>query len=308
MAAQALDAALLRQLVTAVHQRASLRVGNAERGDDPGPYAAARAATGAPPLLTRDAARELLDEGALLTVLDGALAQEHLCALRDELSLLEACGRMELTLQAAGGTRSDRVVWLSERDARAHGMPALARAIEALKALVGEHNAARRERAAAATGQQGCFAPPLVVPARVQVALYGGIGGDVDVGYVAHWDTTPLAPSSSSSQAQQQPRYSNRRVLTAVLYACPDDWDAANDGGALRCHVGAPPPTGLAADEQAAIKAAAVTPGGPPWRVVDVAPTGGSCVVFDATALLHQVLPARRARYAVTLWSYAPLE
>ena len=45
----------------------------------------------------------------------------------------------------------------------------------------------------------------------------------------------------------------------------------------------------------------------PAARVVDVAPRGGTLVVFDAR-LLHEVRPARRARRALTLWVAQPVD
>jgi hypothetical protein len=308
-------AAVLSRLITSALQRASLRSGNAERGDDPAPHAAARAAAGETPLLT-PAAAAALRAGEPLALLedaldvDGAAAAPHEGALRAELALLAASGRMALTPQAATGTRTDRVAWLSEREAAAAGFPSLASAVRALKALVAELNAAGCARDGA----------PLVVPARAQVALYGG-GSDADddergdIGYVPHWDNTPLAAEGDTSAAgaaaeggaAMQGRYSNRRVLTCVLYACSRDWDALADGGALRCHVGAPPPPPGDAAAQEATKEAAQARGGPPWRHVDVSPRGGRIVVFDARRLLHEVLPSRRPRFAVTLWAYEPL-
>jgi hypothetical protein len=319
-----LRAAVLSRLITSALQRASLRRGNAERGDDPAPHAAARAAAGAPPLRTPGAAAALR-AGEPLALLDNALSLDanddnaddtttapHEGALRAELALLAASGRMALTAQAATATRTDRVAWLSEAEASAAGFPALAAAVCALKALVAELNAA------------GCVhpvgGPPLVVPARAQVALYGSSGGGDDddsgddIGYVPHWDNTPLAAEVDTSAAgaagaavAQQQRWSNRRVLTCVLYACARDWDVGRDGGALRCHVGAPPPPPGDAAGQAATKDAAQARGGPPWRHVDVALLGGRIVVFDARRLLHEVLPSRRPRLAITLWAYEPL-
>ena len=284
----AAEVALLRQQVATRLLLAALAAsrrsaGNAEPGRDPAPYASARAATGAAPLLSRDIAASLRGSAAGPVILPPAC---DAAPLHHELVRLAATSRMTLTAQAATGTRTDRVAWLSEVEADEAGLPALATAIRSLKALTAELNAA-----GATFG--GC--DRLVVPARAQVAAFAS---DNAGGYVPHWDATSLP--------QQPGVFTNRRRCAAVMYACAPDWQAERDGGCLRCHVGAPPPTGLDADAQAGIKEAALQPGGP-WRYVDVAPLCGRCVVFDCTALLHQVLPARRQRFAVTLWSYAPL-
>lgn len=69
--------------------------------------------------------------------------------------------------------------------------------------------------------------------------------------------------------------------MTAVLYGNDAQWDAAVQGGALRCY-----------NEEDHT--------GGTWR--DVAPIGGRLVLFWSTKLLHEVLPAFAARYALTLW------
>ncbi len=311
----AVDEAALQQLVLARVVAGALaqvtrRRGNAERGADPAPYAAARAARGLPPLLTR-AAAAALRAGAPLAVLHGAVdvsdaAGAECGGLLRELALLAASGRMVRSAQAAAGTRSDRVAWLSEDDADALALPALAAAVRALKALAAELSA---------DGGVVAGAGPLVVPARAQVAVYDAATSDADGGadgYVPHWDCVPITAAGGASGSASAPgpaaaAFSNRRAVTMVLYACAPDWDAPRDGGCLRCHVGAPAPVAGDAAAQAAAKAAAQAPGGPPWAVEDVAPLGGRVAVFPARRLLHEVLPARRERFAVTLWAYEPL-
>jgi len=276
---------VLSRLVTAALAATQRSIGNAEPGVDPAPYAAARAAAGARPLLTAEAVAALRNGSAGPVVLPAACDG---APLHRELEQLAASGRLALTTQAAAGTRSDRVAWLSEAEADAAGLPALAAAIRSLKALTAELNSL--------DGVAFGDCSRLVVPARAQVAAFALDGAG---GYVPHWDATSLP--------QQPPgTFTNRRRAAAVVYGCAPDWDAQRDGGCLRCHVGAPAPTGLGADAQKATKEKAGA-ACPPWRFVDVAPFAGSCALFDATAVLHQVLPARRPRYAVTLWSYAPL-
>ena len=67
------------------------------------------------------------------------------------------------------------------------------------------------------------------------------------------------------------------RALTCICYLNPD-W-AAEDGGALRIY-----------DESGGI--------------VEVSPAAGRVVVFDSF-LEHEVLEARRDRYALTFWIFA---
>ena len=78
----------------------------------------------------------------------------------------------------------------------------------------------------------------------------------------------------------------NARALTLIMYANAEEWDLERDGGALRL-------------ESAATQ-----------QTVDVAPRGGTIVVFSSKDVWHAVLPTRReARFALTLWIYSvPLD
>jgi len=76
-------------------------------------------------------------------------------------------------------------------------------------------------------------------------------------------------------------QWRNFRVLTAILYLNAPDW-SADDGGMLRCYAPDAPP-------------------GAPCTV-EVVPHGGTVVVFPSCTVPHEVFPARRPRYAITLW------
>ena len=103
-----------------------------------------------------------------------------------------------------------------------------------------------------------------------QVACYGPDGAH----YVAHRDNQGNTPS-------------DRRCFTLILYLNDPDWDAERDGGALRAYVGAD-----LADED----------GDSAKQVVDICPKGGTLVMFCSRVLLHEVLPARRRRWALSVW------
>ena len=185
-------------------------------------------------------------------------------ALHAEVVRLRGTGRMQPTVQAAAGTRSDCITWMSETEAASMGLPALAAAIRRLKAAAAALNRCRRPpppgRLAAATAAAGKFETPpagrrLLVPLRAMVAYYPGDpeGGSC---YVPHWDngivSAPAAPRGIT--------HSNKRAVTAVLYANDADFEAWRDGGALRCHLGAPDPWEVASAAAAtAAKAAAAS-------------------------------------------------
>ena len=71
-----------------------------------------------------------------------------------------------------------------------------------------------------------------------------------------------------------------RGVQTAICYLNPE-W-GADDGGRLRCYERDAPA------------------GQPP--TLEVEPAAGTVVLFPSCLVPHEVLPARRRRYAVTLW------
>ena len=70
----------------------------------------------------------------------------------------------------------------------------------------------------------------------------------------------------------------NARALTLILYANDEAWSSGRDGGSLRLESGE--------------------------GAVEVAPAGGTLVLFDSRRVWHEVLPSRRLRFAVTQWVY----
>ena len=76
-------------------------------------------------------------------------------------------------------------------------------------------------------------------------------------------------------------QWRNFRVLTAILYLNAHDW-SAEDGGMLRCYAPDAPPSAPCS--------------------LEVVPKGGTVAVFPSCTVAHEVFPARRPRYAITLW------
>jgi|APGre2960657444_1045066.scaffolds.fasta_scaffold00962_2 Rps23 Pro-64 3,4-dihydroxylase Tpa1-like proline 4-hydroxylase len=260
--------AAVASLIVSALQRSSQRQGNAEVCEEPALFADAL-----PQQLLDESHAETLRSGGVVVLEDFLQRSAHpeaAATLLDDLLLLHATGRMQLSPQALTGARGDRVAWLSEREAAALSLPSLASAIRTLKSAAAQLNAHCGMR--------------LVVPARAQVASYDGDGAH----YRCHWDNCRGG--------------SNRRAMTLVTYAAPDDW-SEGDGGALRCHTGAP---ACPEDEQDAssLKAAAAQGQQPLWPFVDVQPRTGRLALFDSKQLLHEVRPCCRQRCAVTLWAF----
>ncbi len=117
---------------------------------------------------------------------------------------------------------------------------------------------------------------PLLVPQTCMAAVYDGMGKH----YVSHRDNVCSDDPAGRSSCH------NEREFTAILYTNPA-WDAARDGGCLRVFLGA------ALDDEE---------GGTAREVLDVEPRAGRLVIFRAAQLLHEVRPAFRERFALSLF------
>ena len=73
----------------------------------------------------------------------------------------------------------------------------------------------------------------------------------------------------------------NARALTMIMYANDCDWSVPCHGGALR----------LEPSDSS--------------EPIEVAPAGGTLVVFESRSVWHEVLASKRLRFALTLWLYA---
>jgi len=102
-------------------------------------------------------------------------------------------------------------------------------------------------------------------------------------------DSDNTKQGGSRNQADEEPM---KRIVTAVYYATPDDWDADLDAGCLRLFAALP-----------GNRVGGGARGGS--SVVDVVPYRNRLVVFRSDAVEHQVLPSkRRPRRAITIWLY----
>lgn len=102
--------------------------------------------------------------------------------------------------------------------------------------------------------------------------------------YSSHFDNS-IDPESGAK--------ANSRTVTAILYLNDDDW-SAEQGGQLRCHIGADASSTGAANSISGIPTTA--------KVVDVLPRGGQIVMFDSCRVLHEVMPACKRRFALQMW------
>lgn len=77
------------------------------------------------------------------------------------------------------------------------------------------------------------------------------------------------------------------RCFTVLYYLNDAEWNQEADGGALRIHLL------HEADDDADTHPA-----------VDILPCGDTLVMFRADRILHEVRPARKARFAISMWLY----
>lgn len=215
--------------------------------------------------------------------------------------------------------RRDSVVWIAGDDRDDASLQ------HCCSLLRGCAAALEQAREADGLGERGSVNNErLVVPGSLQLAKYEHAGF-----YSAHRDNA-LGPSQTvldlgilgwlRTYAQR------RRAVTAILYLNSPTWQCAEQGGALRIFPGAAEncegglPVTAAAGRQSnviAVRAAgrdngdndgdgnsaAMTGAG---AAVDIPPTGGTLLLFDSRALLHQVVPVIGAedRFALTAWIF----
>lgn len=227
-----------------------------------------------------------------LIVVDGALSVAELATARAAVAGLVAAGDLKVVArQANAGIRNDHMVALGSGHGGDPPPAELALATRLLCALPAEV-AGRCSNAGPLSAQNwhladthlGCAAVRqverhmeaagvtgwrLAIPPTFQAAVYPGSEGQ-PASYCCHYDGDHDGSAPS-----------NRRKLTVILYL-QDVWEACVDGGCLRAHAPG---------------------GGGGYR--DIEPLGGRLVLFDSTAIEHEVLPTFETRMALTLWAMA---
>lgn len=195
---------------------------------------------------------------------------EQVRAAHAELEAMGEQGLLEskdADTTAAVKARSDRVVFLDLRDGTATGLATTH--LQCPPECLALFRQAESAAAALCGWPEG---DQLLVPGIGMASVYDGKGAH----YAAHRDNE-----------LQNGRWLNYRALTIVLYVNPSGFESPEDGGTLRCHVGAD---------------ASDCTGKSATHVKDVLPRGGTAVFFPSKVLLHEVLPSHRRRYALTLW------
>lgn len=183
-----------------------------------------------------------------------------------EARALDAAGRLATNPQRSTNTRDDKLCWIREGDAPR----ALAKALRWQRGLAHALNEANGPWAGSLP--TGTAPSLLAAPEAAMLACYPR---DCYIGYKWHRDNDVSDGSRS-----------NPRALTVILYL-NEDWDDARDGGALVVY-----------DDKNSERPKVGRR--PPLRIV---PEAGRVVVFDSF-YGHEVLPATRERFALTLWLF----
>lgn len=224
------------------------------------------------------AIRTLQDKGIM--VLDELLSAQEVENTQAEADHLLAAGALEDSEQSY---RSDRMLFISEGECARRGFPCLSAAVRRLVAF-----ARLLDSQTLSDGQRVL----LRIPEQVMLAAYDGGGSR----YLPHRDSKLKAVGSSIDEWRRacldSPLVNNARYLTMVLYLNGPGW-LAGDGGCLRCHLSG------CDDKDACDEGCRGAPG---TCHMDIPPLGGRLAVFFSRDLLHEVRPAWRRRWALTLW------
>lgn len=268
--------------------------------------------------LDNAAISKLNRDGFLL--LGNVLQPHELTACQREANSLLADNILIESMQKSFG-RTDKYVFLSEAQCTEGKLTGLRVAINRIMGLARMLHLKtgcagpdlQRARGEASPGANAGVpskrhAVPLRIPQMAMLAAYDGKA----TRYPAHRDNALSVGATVAGAAAAKNLQSNARHLTLVLYLNDKSWQPKH-GGALRCHLraarwageltGNELRDGAAVDPRADEDGCTADCPGPDGTChVDVQPRGGQLVIFFSRELLHEVLPAHRRRWALSLW------
>lgn len=248
-------------------------------------------------VLPKNAVKELKENG--IVVIDNVLTAEQLSSAREDLEIMLKNSEFSPTDQDSTEVRTDNVCWISESigaaDQKSTLRDGMRQALGLVRSIPLEliEGGILSKSADADTDGGGdgnnLSTMMLGVPFSNQLACYSSVNAH----YIPHRDT-PGKEEGHPLQSLLQPGLEDRKI-TIILYLNDPKWDSgaesklgvAGTQGNLRCYLGAD-----AADDT----------GETASKVLDIAPHGGRLVIFDATTVLHEVLPCPQQRAAITCW------
>jgi len=239
-------------------------------------------------------------EGANAVLRDSALT----CARTDVISMMSS-GRFARSSND-DDVRQDLVSWVRQTDGTINAPAPCDRLLEPLGD--GIMHCTKLVRGVAdileSHDYQGSYDHP--VPQQMQLAWYPG---DSRSEYVRHLDTCLSSILEMGLLGWLRASDYRARSVTVILYLNDPDWqdkldashtsghekcDEGGSGGALRIYK---PKRGDNEDEYGVYSASSDES-----EYIDVAPRGGTLVVFDSRRIEHQVLPTAKDRFALTCW------
>ena len=200
-------------------------------------------------------------------IIDNLLTKEQLKLINDQINNMN--DRFTNNDNDDDTIRNDKIYWVGETNKDDKDDPLL-QAIRILRSIPYELNM-----------KHG-------VPMICQLSCFDK-GGK----YVAHRDVPQVMDThyTLSNLLLYMLSIVNTREITIVLYLNSLDWDSTNDtgnnNGNLRLYVDAHHND---------------TKGSTSTKIIDIPPLGGRVIIFNSSELLHEVLPSKNQRIALTLW------
>ena len=113
----------------------------------------------------------------------------------------------------------------------------------------------------------------------------------------------------TTTKNKKKKKHGKNRSVSMLIYLNNNAWDVKRDGGALRAYL----PPAVASNSQLSsnnyqspapklLGTARDDPSESKVRVVEIAPRGGTVVLFDSRTLEHEATPTLRTRWALVGW------
>ena len=108
----------------------------------------------------------------------------------------------------------------------------------------------------------------------------------------------------TTTKNKKKRKHGKNRSVSILIYLNNNAWDVKRDGGALRAYL---PPAVVSSNnyQPPALGLLGTARDGPSEskvRVVEIAPKGGTVVLFDSRTLEHEAMPTLRTRWALVGW------
>ena len=224
---------------------------------------------------------QLKDQGVV--VIDDVLDKHELDVARADVFSLLLSDSFQENDNTDATIRTDKVLWINETigefqraDTESNVGSGLLHALRCVRAMPSE-----------LVSYCDFDSSTLGVPLSNQLACYDGEGSF----YVPHRDKPKIAGKGAHPLRWLLQPGLMEREITIILYLNDVDWESGNDpnmSGHLRIFLN----TDI--DDEVGDTAS---------EVMEIAPKGGRMVIFDSSKILHEVVPTKHRRVAITCWT-----